>query len=232
MGEIPYSWNNGRDKELLKYLTSVNISCGAHAGTPELIKATIDEALKLYLNIGAHPSFPDRKNFGRLAIALDIGVLRNSLQNQIAWLKNEVEDIGGKLHHIKPHGALYNLAAKNEEISRVICEVLLEEDSKLILFCPPNSVLSKLALDLDIKIWRESFLDRQYHRDGSLVSRKEPNAVFGNIEMALKQFQCLGLQKVLTREGDYIPLISETVCIHGDNVAALDIAKALNFRNN
>jgi 5-oxoprolinase (ATP-hydrolysing) subunit A len=231
MGELPIPWNNGRDRELLKYLTSVNVSCGVHAGSAVLIKATIKEALKLNLNIGAHPSFPDKENFGRLVMKIGLEDLRKSLQNQIGWLMNEVVKAGGILHHIKPHGALYNLAAKDESISKVICDVLLQLDSELTLFCSPNSALAKVAKNLNINTWRESFVDRQYHKDGSLVSRNFPNAVIDDVSVAIKQFELLKLQKVISIEGDIIPLISDTTCIHGDNAIALEIAQALNFRN-
>ena len=223
MGEIAITWQSGRDISILPLLSSINVSCGAHAGNTELIKETVKEAITNGLKIGAHPSFPDMENFGRKALDITLAELGVSLTEQILSLKKIVELSGGNLHHIKPHGALYNLAAKDGEISMLICEILKSIDDNLILFCPPNSITYKIATELGISVWRESFIDRVYKNDGSLVDREIENAVIKNSTMAYFQFENLKKGYVLTNCGKQISVASETFCIHGDNEAALEI---------
>lgn len=228
MGEIEDSWYFGKAKELLKHISSVNISCGVHAGTPKLILETVQEAIKQGLNIGAHPSFPDRENFGRRSLNISDSDLEKSLLCQILYLKGLVEENGGHLHHVKPHGALYNLASENRKLSILLCQTIREVDQKLVLFCPFNSELEKAAAQLNLKVWREAFADRRYQEDGTLMPRTQADALIEDPILALEQVQNIineGL--VLSNEGQMIPVKAETICVHGDGKNSLEIAKTL-----
>ena len=226
LGEIPVSWYNGNHKHLLEFITSVNISCGAHAGTEELIKDTICHAIAANVKIGAHPSFPDKVNFGRSFMEMSPSELSFTLKRQILYLAKIIKFNNGVLHHIKPHGALYNMAAKDEKTSQVICETLLAIDPKLKLFCMPYSVTEAVAKNYGIEVWREAFIDRTYDNYGNLISREEANALIEEPLLALNQAINLTNGFVISNEVKKILIVSETLCLHGDLKNALEIAKA------
>jgi UPF0271 protein len=232
LGEIPNSWYFGEDKELLKHITSVNVSCGAHAGTDELIQDTISLSIASGINIGAHPSFPDRSNFGRKFMAMNPSQLREELKKQITYLTEIIKSKNGKLHHIKPHGALYNFAASDDQTSRIICETILDNNPKLILFCPSNSVTESVARKLGIEVWREAFVDRAYDNYGKIIPRREKNALIEEPYLVFNQAINLTNGFVISNESKKVLIASETLCLHGDSKNALEIAKSIRKYSN
>ena len=228
MGEVSESWYSGYDKQILKYITSINISCGAHAGTETLILDTVREALKLKLRIGAHPSFPDSKNFGRKVIEMPLPMLKQSILEQVMLLKVIVEKEGGKLHHIKPHGALYNLATYDTDVASMLIGVVKEIDETLILYCPSGSMMEEESSKMGIKVWREAFVDRNYAENGSLVNRSNKNALITNPQLALNQVKnIVNFKLVKSLEGQILPMEADTFCVHGDGPTSVEIAETL-----
>jgi len=228
MGEMSKSWYSGYDKDILSFVTSINVSCGAHAGDEGLITDTVKEAVKQKLKIGAHPSFPDALNFGRVVMEISSEDLRQTLFQQILFLKGIVEKEGGKLHHLKPHGALYNLAAQDVRVASVLVNVLRDIDKSLILYCPFKSALEKEATKLGLTVWREAFADRTYEKDGSLVKRSKGNALILDPLLALEQVKGIwDFKRVKTLGGEVIVMEADTICIHGDGSKAVEIASSL-----
>lgn len=228
MGEMSETWYSGHDKDILKYITSINISCGAHAGDEALIIDTIKEAVKYKLKLGAHPSFPDPENFGRVVMEISSEDLRQTLFHQILYLKGIVEKEGEKLHHLKLHGALYNQAAQDIGVASVLLNVVTEIDKKLIIYCPFDSNLEKEAKKVGLTVCREAFADRTYNNDGSLVNRSDPRALILDPLLALEQAKEIwNFKRVKSLGGEIITLEANTICVHGDGLKALEIASSL-----
>lgn len=194
------------DAELMPYLHSCNIACGGHAGDQSSIRETVKLAIANNVLIGAHPSFPDRKNFGRRAIEISSADLTHSLIQQIKAVHAECAAQGVKLHHVKPHGALYNMLPHDAELHAAVIEAVCAVDDSLLLYAPP--AFSTKALT----VVSEGFADRAYLADGSLMPRTQDGALITNAAQALTQAQSLDC---------------ETLCVHGDNPAALEIVKHL-----
>lgn len=220
----------GNDSQLMPYLSSCNIACGVHAGAEETIKQTIGQALKNNVKIGAHPSFPDRKNFGRIPMEMPEEELRKSIVDQVQRVKDHVEKVGGRLHHVKPHGALYNLAAVREDIAQIILNTLYEFDS-LILYAPFGSVISNLAKKEGIVVHDEVFADRNYNDDLTLVSRTDSKAIlYDPAAIVTHVIRMVKDHSVKTISGKLIPIKADTVCIHGDNPHAVEILTFLHSK--
>ncbi|WP_341225883.1 5-oxoprolinase subunit PxpA [uncultured Arcticibacterium sp.] len=228
MGEIQDSWDSGRDKILLGYVDAVNVSCGKHAGNHILIEETIQYAIKLGLQIGAHPSYPDRANFGRKVMRISISELKETLKEQILYIKFLVEKHGGRLHHVKPHGALYNEAAGNFEVSTAIADVVEHIDKDLILFGLAHSKGITKYKEKRLQVWEEVFADRAYESDGTLRKRSLAGALIENPQKAFQQaFSVITRGELVSYSGEIIKLKGDTFCIHGDGERALEIAKIL-----
>lgn len=218
----------GNDAQLMPYLSSCNIACGGHAGNDSTMREAINLALKHKVKIGAHPSFPDRENFGRTEINMPNNELTAILIEQVVRLKILTEEAGGTLNHIKPHGALYNMAAVNDSIAESILDAMESFDEKLILYVPYNSVIAKKASERNIPIKFEAFADRNYNDDLTLVSRKEANAVLEDPNQILEHVtRIIKEKKVKTVSGNILQLDAGTLCIHGDNPNAVGIASHL-----
>lgn len=216
------------ESDLMPYLSSCNIACGGHAGDQKTMRSVVELALKHNVKIGAHPSFPDRLNFGRKIINISETDLYESLKYQIESLQQILDCKQVQMHHFKPHGALYNLAAKDEQTARVIIDVIKHRSRPLKLYAPFNSVLSKLAKIENIDVTYEAFGDRMYNSDGSLVSRKLKNAVLTNgVEILMHVLQMVNHHKVTTIKGEEVPIEATTFCIHGDTKNALEILQFL-----
>ncbi len=229
MGESFGSWKMGNDAELMKYLSSVNIACGFHAGDATTMRETIELAIEHGIAIGGHPSYPDLQGFGRRAMALSTQEVYDVVLYQISAIKGICEASGGKLHHIKPHGALYNQAAKDKNLAESISKAIKSLDENLILYGLSGSYLIIEAEKIGLTTASEVFADRTYQADGSLTPRTEPNALIHNTKKAISQvLQMIQEQTVTTTNGEKVSLKCETICIHGDGENAVEFAKEIN----
>ncbi len=214
------------EESLMPYISSCNIACGAHAGSITTIDRVIKIALKNKVKIGAHPSFPDRENFGRTKMNISPEALEISLVNQIQTIQERLDLLGGTLHHVKIHGALYNLSAVNEETAQVIVNSMQEVAPNTILYVPNNSALEQIAIQNKLKTKREAFADRNYNNDLTLVSRSQDNAVITDKNEVINHLsQMIFNQQVKTISNTLVPIQPETYCVHGDNKEAITLVK-------
>jgi len=218
----------GNEAELLPLISSCNIACGGHAGDVDIMREVIKLAKKSSVKIGAHPSFPDKPNFGRVIMSISNTALYASIKGQIRSLMNIAREENALLHHVKPHGALYNLAAKDEKTAEVIVEVMKRFHQPLNLYVPYGSVIAEVAKKENIRITYEAFADRNYNEDLSLVSRKLSNALITDSdEMFTHVHNMIVHEKVTAVNGVEVSLKASTFCIHGDNPKALELASKL-----
>ena len=218
------------DEQLMPLISACNIACGGHAGTLESMRDTVELAMEHEVEIGAHPSYPDKENFGRSSLDLDPEELKRSLMSQILSLKQVAEAAGGKLVHIKPHGALYNDAAKDERIARIIIDVLQEFEQKFFLFAPPKSVISELAKG-KVKLVYEAFADRNYNDDYSLVSREHPDALIVKKEAVFQHLYIMFHEKKIScASGGKIACNASTFCLHSDTPDSVEILEYLKIK--
>lgn len=219
----------GNDELIMPYISSANIACGYHAGDESTMKRMVELCLKYNVAIGAHPSYPDRLNFGRIDLVdqtLKPEDLPSIIIDQINQLNKICGEFGTRLHHIKPHGALYNRAAWDGVVSSFICTAIEETDSSLLFYGLSGSEMKNEADDYNIKFVSEVFTDRTYQDDGSLTPRTQPNALIEDSEQAIQQvLQMIKERSVTTVSGKQVPIIAETICIHGDGKHAVEFAK-------
>ncbi len=218
----------GNEAQLLPLISSCNIACGGHAGDEETMIKVIKLAKEHRVKIGAHPSFPDKENFGREVIDISHTALFAAVKNQIKALLRVCREEQALLHHVKPHGALYNLAAKDKSTAQVIVEVMKRFHQPLNLYVPYGSVIAEVAKRENIAITYEAFADRNYNEDLSLVSRKLPNALITNSDEMFEHVHNMVVhQKVKCVSGVEVSIQAATFCIHGDNPNALKLASDL-----
>ena len=218
----------GNDELIMPYINSANIACGYHAGDEETMRQTILLAKKYNVNIGAHPSFLDRENFGRREINKSLKEVYELVSAQINLLQKIVSGNNAELHHVKPHGALYNMAAKDKVLAQAIAKAVKDIDENLILFGLSNSFLISEAKAIGLKTASEVFADRTYREDGSLTPRLHANAMIEDADEAIQQvLMMVKQQKVKTVSGKEIPIVAETICIHGDGKNAVEFAKKI-----
>lgn len=218
----------GNEADLMPFLSSCNIACCGHAGTYESMQMCVALAKQYRVKIGAHPSFPDKKHFGRKEVEMSCVALYQTIKNQIKELMEVMREQHAALHHVKPHGALYNLAAKDQATAEVIVEVMKSIHLPLKLYVPYGSVIAKMATKAHIPITYEVFADRNYNDDLSLVSRARQNAIIKDVRtMTNHVYSMLLHEKVKTVSGREVPIKAETICVHGDNPEALDLIKKL-----
>lgn len=218
----------GNEALMMPYLSSCNIACGGHAGDAKTMTEVVRLAKKHKVKIGAHPSFPDPLNFGRAVMDISAADLYSSLKSQIRILQQILHNENAQLHHIKPHGALYNLVAKDEKTARIIIEVVKSIAMPIQLYMPYNSVISKLAEQEKISVTFEAFADRNYEENLSLVSRKKANAILRENSKILNHV--LGVihrEKVTTINGVEVTIKASTFCVHGDTKNAVEILEFL-----
>jgi len=218
----------GNEALLMPYLSSCNIACGGHAGDAETMAEVVRLAKSLKVKIGAHPSFPDKANFGREVMEMSSADLYGSLKSQIRNLQQILHTENAQLHHIKPHGALYNLAAKDEKTAKIIIEMVKSIAMPIQLYVPYNSVIAKLAEQEKISITFEAFADRNYEENLSLVSRKKEGAILHENSKILNHI--LGMihrEKVTAINGVEVSIKASTFCVHGDTKNALEILEFL-----
>ncbi len=218
----------GNDEVIMPFISSVNIACGYHAGNEETMKLTIESAIKNNVAIGAHPSFPDRENFGRTKMDLPFAEIYDIIILQLRAINKIVKKHKAKLHHVKPHGALYNMSAKNTQIAEAIAQAVKDFDQNLILFGLSGSLSVEEAKKINLKIANEVFADRTYQDDGSLTPRSQANALIEDVDKSVQQaLQMIKEKKVTSVNGKPIPIIADTICIHGDGKHAVEFAKAI-----
>jgi UPF0271 protein len=216
------------EADLMPYISSANIACGYHAGDTDTMRQVITLCLQHNVHIGAHPSFSDRENFGRTAMQLPGTMLYDLISAQLAILNNIVIACGAKLRHVKPHGALYNMASRDRLVARAIAQAVKDFDSGLTYVGLSGSIMIDEAKQLGLHAVNEVFADRTYQQDGSLTPRAAPNALLGDVDAVKKQVEkFVKDQRVKTVTGEEIPIIAETICIHGDGPYALEFAKAI-----
>lgn len=217
----------GNEQALMPFITSCNIACGGHAGSMASVAQVVALAKKYEVKIGAHPSFPDEKNFGREFIPIPIPQLRKSLLEQINLVAAQCEREGVKMHHIKPHGALYNHCAVDKIYGEMMVNLMLKNFPDVILYAPYNSVIAKLGKG-KIKVYAEGFADRNYNADHSLVSRKEKNAMLTDKQTILKHIEHMLIDhKITTVNDEEIDTRVNTVCVHGDSPGAVTLVEFL-----
>ena len=218
----------GNDAAIMPYITSANIACGYHAGNETAIRNTISLCIKHNVAIGAHPGFNDKPNFGRVPVQLNQTELYNLIREQLVIIQKVCDELGAKLHHVKPHGALYNMAARDEEMSRTIVQAVYDFNSNLIFYGLSGSVMIAVAQAVGLKTASEVFADRTYQPDGTLTPRTIENALINSVEESVRQVkQMITDQTVTTVDGSIIPIQADTVCIHGDGAHAVAIAQAI-----
>ena len=218
----------GNDAELMRHITSANIACGFHAGDEATMRRTVELALENGVAIGAHPGYRDRENFGRTEMALSFGEIYDDVIEQILALRNMCNTLGGRLHHLKPHGALYNQAARDPEIARAIAEAIVAIDNTLILYGLSGSHLISVAEKLGLKTASEVFADRTYRNDGNLTPRSQPGALITETERSLTQvLDVVRYGRVRSIDAIMVPIKAETICIHGDGENASRFASEI-----
>jgi 5-oxoprolinase (ATP-hydrolysing) subunit A len=217
-----------RDEEkLYPFIDMVNISCGGHAGGPDQIKTSIQWAMSYGVKIGAHPSFPDRKNFGRTIMELPQNTLTDIIAKQLELFLNISSQQGAHLWHIKAHGALYNMAMYREKEATSILIAMEKTGLQCGILCMPGSKLYELSKQKSYGVWTEGFIDRKYLSDGSLQPRTEAGSLIVDTEAATEQYHLLKDGKVKTSDGREMLLAVETLCIHSDNPNVLSILKRI-----
>ncbi len=218
----------GNDELIMPFITSVSIACGYHAGDAATMWQTVESAIKHKISIGAHPSFLDRNNSGRTEINLDQEEIYELVSQQLIILNEITSELGTKLHHVKPHGALYNMSAKNAALANTIARAVKDFDASLILFGLSGSHSISEAKKIGLKTASEVFADRTYQDDGSLTPRSQSNALIEETDKAVAQvLQTIKEGTVTTVSGKIIPIAAETICIHGDGKNAIEFAKAI-----
>lgn len=230
IGESYYEKLVGNDSEIIPLLSSCNIACGFHGGDPLTIQNAIKMALKSNVGIGAHPSFPDLANFGRTYMPMSGEALDACMKYQIGVLSAMVQQQGGKLQHVKPHGALYNAAALDYELALRIATSIYEIDDSLYLLGMAHSEMERAAEQVGLSFVPEAFADRNYTDEGNLVPRSQPNAVVKDTGQVLERTLKMILDKeIVTLAGNTLAIDAASICVHGDTPNAVALLKAIRF---
>lgn len=228
LGESFGIYKLGLDEQVIPYITSANIACGFHAGDPIVMGKTVDLAKKAGIGIGAHPGFLDLMGFGRRNIQVSPKEVKAFMLYQIGALDAFCRANGTALTHVKPHGALYNMAAKDKFLAKAICEAILDYDPTIILLALSGSVMSSTAKEYGIAAANEVFADRAYEEDGSLVARTKPGAMIENEDLAVERVVRMIMdKKVRAITGKDIDIEAQSICVHGDSSKALDFVKKI-----
>ena len=228
LGEKSKHHSNIHDPDLLEIVNSANVACGFHAGDEETMNQVIKISKKNGVSIGAHPSFNDPENFGRERMNLSSTEIKKLINDQYEILQNIASKYGEDVTHIKPHGALNNMACEDIDLATTLAKTIKEINRDLIYLVPTGSKMEEAAKTLDMKIACEIFADRNYEDNGNLVSRKKPHALITNPEDAKKHvLKMVKTQSLNCHSGKQIPCEIDSVCIHGDNLSSLETARSI-----
>ena len=230
MGESFGAYKLGMDDEIMQYISSANIACGFHAGDPQVMDKTVKMAVENSVAVGAHPGYPDLMGFGRRSMALTQDEIKQYLIYQTGALKAFCRVHGAKLQHVKPHGALYLDAVDNKNIAESIAEGIMDLDPDLkfvALAGKKGETMRLVGEEMGLKVVYEAFPDRAYTPEGTLVSRKEPGAVISDPELVAKRALDMANGFVKAVDGSMINLEVQTLCVHGDNIAAVELVKTI-----
>ena len=228
LGEKSKYHSNKNDTDLLKIVNSANVACGYHAGDEQTMNQVVEISKKNGVSIGAHPSFNDPENFGRERMNLSDAEIKKLIIDQYEILQKIAVKHGENVSHIKPHGALNNMACEDIELATILAKTIKEIDKDLIYLVPTGSKMEEAEKKLNMKIACEIFADRNYEDDGNLVSRKKPNALITDPEIAKKHvLSMVKNQSLNCHSGKQIPCQIDSVCIHGDNISSIETAKTI-----
>jgi len=226
MGEIPRLLKNNVYSDLMDHVTSISLACGGHAGDTEMMRELVIIAKKKNVKVGAHPSYPDRENFGRLELDMASEELLSSIWSQVYSLLKIAEEENISVSHIKPHGALYNQAAKDAQVARVIGDAVDRIDPHLNIMCLSGSLMVRVVEDMGLKVVQEAFADRTYERNGSLRNRNLDYALITSPQKAADQARLIiERNKVIAFDGSEVSIEAQTICIHSDTPNAVAIAE-------
>ncbi|ABR49126.1 LamB/YcsF family protein [Alkaliphilus metalliredigens QYMF] len=228
IGESFGAYELGMDGEVVKYITSANIACGWHAGDPMVMEKTVQAAIRNKVAIGAHPGFPDLMGFGRRNMVVTQEEAKAYVKYQIGALWAFTKAAGVAIQHVKPHGALYNMAAKDEGLAKAIAEAVYEIDPNIILVGLANSKMTEVGEKLGLKVAHEVFADRAYNSDGTLVSRNTKGAVIHDSDLAVARVvRMIKKGKVEAINGEDVSIKAHSICVHGDNEHALEFVNKI-----
>ncbi len=228
LGESFGNYKLGLDEEVIKFISSANVACGFHASDPLVMAKTVKIAKDAGVAVGAHPGFPDLTGFGRRNMNVLPAELKAMVQYQIGALKAFCDSNKIKMQHVKPHGAMYNMAAKDEKLAIAIAEGIAEVDDSLILLGLSGSEMLKAAEKMGLKSKKEVFADRAYEEDGTLVARTKPGSMITDENLAIERvLQMIKKGSVKAVTGKEIPIEADSICVHGDSPKALDFVKKI-----
>lgn len=219
------------DEPIVRLVTSANIACGGHAGTPESMRALVEMALRHGVAIGAHPSYPDRANFGRQGMSISADELQASIASQVGDLISIARACGARVRHVKPHGALYNLAARDAHLAEAIANALVEWREEVTLVGLAGSHALEVWRRLGFRVAAEAFADRRYEPDGSLRARKYADALIADPAEAARQAVSIVTEgRAIAVSGAAVPVSAQTLCVHGDTPNAVPILATIRAR--
>jgi UPF0271 protein len=228
MGESFGPYTLGLDEQVMPLITSANVACGFHAGDPQVLRRTVELAARYGVGVGAHTSFPDLVGFGRREMNATPAEIENDTIYQLGAIAGFCRAAGVPLRHIKPHGALYNMAQKDPKLAEAIVRGVAAFDRQLLVFAQPGSALEKAAQAAGLTAVSEVFADRAYTPDGALASRKLPGAVIHDPEqVAARAVRMAAQGSVVALDGTEVPLRAETICVHGDTPGAVDLIRRI-----
>lgn len=228
LGESFGNYKMGLDDEVIRHISSANVACGFHASDPLVMQKTVALAKENGVCIGAHPGFPDLVGFGRRNMSVSPAEAKALVQYQIGALDAFCKAAGVKLCHVKPHGALYNMAGKDEILAQAVCEGIFEYDSNLILLGLSGSKMIEAGKKIGLRTASEVFADRAYEADGSLVARSKPGAVITDENLAVSRVvEMVKNGRVTSITGNEIEIKADSICLHGDGVKAVEFAKRI-----
>jgi UPF0271 protein len=218
----------GNDEQLLDHVSSANIACGFHAGDESTMRAVAGAAIANSVAVGAHPSFPDRENFGRSEMDLPAAEVFRIVVEQVEKMRSICFMLGGRLNHVKPHGALYNMAARDRGLARTIAEAVQKVDETLLLYGLSGSHLISEAASVGLATASEVFADRTYTSEGRLTPRSRSDALVESSDAAIAQvMQMINNGTVTATSGEAVPIVADTICVHGDGEHAVEFARTI-----